>query len=102
MRIEGLVNGRRLMDTACYRLEVVYAECVWIIAAVPSHNIERMIGVPEVVQQSFFLYLYQEFPGFIDGDQVLWLAYVAFAKRRMLQQLAIPALVPLWEGYRTK
>nr|GFD56449.1 hypothetical protein [Tanacetum cinerariifolium] len=57
--LKRLVHGRRLVQPAGYRLEVVNTEGVGVEVAIPAHHIKRRVGVDELVQLALLAHLHQ-------------------------------------------
>src|SRR5688572_22759447 len=60
MRLERLVNGRRLVYPPRDRFKIMYAEGVRITTAIPTDHIEGMMPIVYTVHASFLLCLYHE------------------------------------------
>jgi hypothetical protein len=102
MCIECLVYWRWLVYTAGNGFEIVNAEYIRVFATIPTYNIERMMTIPNGVEQAFLFDLNEEFALDIVGFEVLGFTYVALAERCMLQKLTILAEISLREGDRTE
>ena len=88
-RLEGEVDGRRLVDAAGDRLEVVDVEGEWPQVAVPPDQVERVVGVVIGSHPPASLDLDHEISGLEVGRHLLGRADVALAVRGVLEQLAV-------------
>ena len=102
MRIKGLVHWRRLVHTACNRFKIMYAQCIWILIAIPAYHVKRMVSVPNIVAKPFLFYFNKILALLVYSNQFLWLTYITLTKGRMLQQLPIFAQVPFRKCNRTE
>lgn len=96
MPLEHLVDRRRLVHAARDGLEVVDADGPRIEAAVPTHDVERMVVEHVPAERVAGLDQDLEFAGLGEGLEVDRRADVALAVGRMLQQLA--ELIPVALG----
>ena len=101
----GPVAGRPIpasYDPADLRLEVVDAEGKGIAVAVPAYDIERVMAIVDAVDLLLLFCMNQKIAFLVDGLEALRGADVAFAIRRVLEQLAIFAEVFFGETDRTE
>src|SRR5438874_10507068 len=71
-RLEGEVDGRRLVDAAGDRLEVADVEGEWPQVAVPPDQVERVVGVVIGSHPPASLDLDHEISGLEVGRHLLW------------------------------
>lgn len=88
VRFEGLMNRRRHVELARDRGKVVDVEDVGVITTVPSHEIERVVGVDVGVHAVAGLDPHLELAFLIEGEGEFWEPQIALAVGRVLQELA--------------
>jgi hypothetical protein len=91
--LEGLVNGRRLVQAAGDRLEVVDTEGPWIEVAIPTDDIEGVVVEEMAGDAVAHLDAHFELAALGEGLQLFWGTEIAFAVRGMLEQLTIAVAV---------
>jgi hypothetical protein len=91
--LEGLVDGRRLVQAAGLRLEVVDVEAVRIDVAVPPDDVERVVIQDEALQPAPRAHDQLVRSGLAVGLQRRRRVEVALGERRVLQQLAVAVAI---------
>src|ERR1035438_6948558 len=89
MRLEGLMNRRRLMNAPCYRFEIMNGKRPGIQVSIPTYCIKWMRAVGEGIYHSLLLDHHFEVTFFIMSFHVHGLADITLAEGRMLQQLPV-------------
>ena len=93
--LEGLVHGRRQVDAAHARLEVVDAEGPGVVEAVPAHQVEGVVDQRHLEQAVLLLHDQPELPLLVDRLQVRRPPDVALRVRRHLGELAVLVAIAL-------
>src|SRR6059058_786976 len=93
LALEGLVRGRRLVDAAGDRLEVVDRESPRIEVAVPADDVERVVVDDIRLVAAAHAYLDGELAGLAHGVQLSRRMDVAVVVRRAFHDLAVVVAV---------
>ena len=92
---KGLVYGRGLVYPSGDRFKIVDRKAIRVVVTIPTHNIERMCGIGQVMQLALFFDLDQEIAHLIVSLQISRQLEIPLAKWRMFQMLPKPVSIAL-------